>query len=114
MKFFGKAWTPEMDQKVQELRASGMTFTAIGDKYGMHRNTVRDRLVRLKSAKIIPDAMDIQRTYSPDPARSTYRGDALPAFHPVMVNIFRENGLWMEDKVQAWAKTPENDAWTAC
>ncbi len=74
-----KQWTEQADQTIRQMRGSGQTWSAIGVRLGLSRNTVIERGRRLcalapKRASVAP----VVKIMSDDPNRG-----ALPAGHPV-------------------------------
>jgi hypothetical protein len=71
------------------MRAAGNTWQAIGDKLGLHRNTVIERGRRLKAAA------PIKRLATPKPLQisSKVNREPLPRFHPVMVSLIDPHGF---------------------
>jgi GcrA cell cycle regulator len=59
-------WTPEMDEKLKQLRIDGMSFAEIGRTMSVSRNAVVGRATRLKAkgveiAATVPPAHQIRR-----------------------------------------------------
>ena len=59
-------WTPEMDEKLKQLRIDGMSFAKIGRTMNVSRNAVVGRAARLKAkgvaiAATVPPAYQIKR-----------------------------------------------------
>jgi hypothetical protein len=74
-----RIWTEEADQTIKDMRAAGATWSAIGARLGLSRNTVIERGRRLCALAPVRIPVSVMSRHSfDDPNR-----DALPPGHPL-------------------------------
>ncbi len=74
-----RIWSEQADQTIKDMRAAGATWSAIGARLGLSRNTVIERGRRLCAAAPVRVPVSVMSRHSfDDPNR-----DALPPGHPL-------------------------------